>query len=105
MSDKISLIDSLIIIVYLAGILLIGIISVRLKKMTSDRYFLAGRGLNWILVGAGDSFTAILIAGMLNKMKLEDIHSAATNVAALVCSMHAATPKLPEHLLSQIERQ
>jgi SSS family solute:Na+ symporter len=26
--------------------------SVRLKKMTSDGYFLAGRGLNWIMVGA-----------------------------------------------------
>lgn len=56
-------------------------------------------------VGAGDSFTAILIAGMLNKMKLEDIHSAATNVAAFVCTMHGATPKLPKHLLNQIERQ
>jgi fructokinase len=56
-------------------------------------------------VGAGDSFTAILISGMLNKMKLEEIHSAATNVAAFVCTMHGATPKLPEHLLNQIDRQ
>ncbi|MBA7541355.1 Fructokinase [subsurface metagenome] len=54
-------------------------------------------------VGAGDSFTAILISGMLNKMKLEEIHSAATNVAAFVCTMHGATPKLPEHLLNQID--
>ena len=52
MSEKINLIDLSIIIIYLVGILVIGIMSVRLKKMTSDRYFLAGRGLNWILVGA-----------------------------------------------------
>ena len=52
MSEKISFIDSSIIIIYLVGILVIGIMSVRLKKMTSDGYFLAGRGLNWIMVGA-----------------------------------------------------
>lgn len=52
MSEKISLIDSSIIIIYLVGILVIGIMSVRLKKMTSDGYFLAGRGLNWVMVGA-----------------------------------------------------
>jgi SSS family solute:Na+ symporter len=52
MSENISLIDSSIIIIYLVGILVIGIMSVRLKKMTSDGYFLAGRGLNWIMVGA-----------------------------------------------------
>ncbi len=52
MYERISLIDSSIIIIYLLGILVIGVMSVRLKKMTSDGYFLAGRGLNWILVGA-----------------------------------------------------
>lgn len=52
MNSQISVIDASIIIIYLTGILLIGIMSVRLKKMTSDGYFLAGRGLNWILVGA-----------------------------------------------------
>jgi SSS family solute:Na+ symporter len=52
MSEKISFIDSSIIIIYLVGILVVGIMSVRLKKMTSDGYFLAGRGLNWVLVGA-----------------------------------------------------
>jgi len=52
MGEKIGFIDSSIIIVYLAGILIIGILSVRLKKMTSEGYFLAGRGLNWVLVGA-----------------------------------------------------
>ena len=52
MTEQISLIDLSIIIIYLIGILVIGIMSVRLKKMTSDGYFLAGRGLNWIMVGA-----------------------------------------------------
>ena len=52
MSDKISLLDSSIIILYLAGILVIGLMTVRKKKMTSEGYFLAGRGLNWVLVGA-----------------------------------------------------
>lgn len=45
-------IDAVIILVYLVGILTIGILSVNLKKMTRDGYFLAGRGLSWILVGA-----------------------------------------------------
>lgn len=52
MSESISLIDSSIIIFYLLGILIIGVRSVKLKKMTSDGYFLAGRSLNWIMVGA-----------------------------------------------------
>jgi SSS family solute:Na+ symporter len=52
MTEKISVIDLSIIVIYLIGILVIGIMSVRLKKMTSDGYFLAGRGLNWIMVGA-----------------------------------------------------
>jgi SSS family solute:Na+ symporter len=52
MKESISLIDSSIIIIYLIGILLIGVLSVRLKRMTSDGYFLAGRGLNWVMVGA-----------------------------------------------------
>lgn len=52
MNEKISLIDSSIIVIYLIGILMAGILAVRLKKMTSDGYFLAGRQLNWVLVGA-----------------------------------------------------
>jgi len=52
MTEQISIIDLSIIVIYLIGILVIGILSVRLKKMTSDGYFLAGRGLNWIMVGA-----------------------------------------------------
>ncbi len=50
--NSISTIDLTIIVVYLLGILVIGIWSGRSKKMTSERYFLAGRGLNWIVIGA-----------------------------------------------------
>ena len=49
---KIDTIDLIIIIVYIIGILFIGLWSVRKSKMTSDNYFLAGRGLKWLVVGA-----------------------------------------------------
>ena len=49
---KIDTPDLIIIIIYIIGILLIGLWSVRKSKMTSDNYFLAGRGLKWLIVGA-----------------------------------------------------
>jgi SSS family solute:Na+ symporter len=49
---KIDMIDLVIIIVYIIAILFIGLWSVRKSKMTSDNYFLAGRGLKWFVVGA-----------------------------------------------------
>ena len=49
---QISTIDIAIIAIYLIGILLIGVLSVGKKKMTSEGYFLAGRNLNWVMVGA-----------------------------------------------------
>ena len=52
MDLSIDTIDLVIIVVYLVGILMIGILSVRLRKMTSEGYFLAGRGLGWVMVGA-----------------------------------------------------
>ena len=52
MDLSIDTIDLTIIVVYMVGILLIGILSVRLRKMTSEGYFLAGRGLGWLMVGA-----------------------------------------------------
>ena len=52
MKGSLSLIDSVIILVYLVGILLAGVLSVKLKKMTSDGYFLASRGLKWPVIGA-----------------------------------------------------
>ena len=52
MDLSIATVDLIIIVVYLVGILLIGILSVRVRKMTSEGYFLAGRGLGWVMVGA-----------------------------------------------------
>ncbi len=46
-------------------------------------------------VGAGDSFTAALVMGLLLDMRLEDMHAAAAEVARYVCSCAGATPKLP----------
>ena len=49
---NISTIDLLIIVFYLGGILAIGVLSISRKKMDSNRYFLAGRSLNWAVIGA-----------------------------------------------------
>jgi SSS family solute:Na+ symporter len=49
---RIPVMDLIIIIVYLVGILIVGILSVRRMKLTSQEYFLAGRSLRWGVVGA-----------------------------------------------------
>jgi len=49
---SIPILDLVIIFVYLIGILLVGVWVVRKQKMDSDSYFLAGRSLNWAVVGA-----------------------------------------------------
>lgn len=50
--NKIGTIDMVIILIYIVGILAIGLFSVRKNKMTSSNYFLAGRSLKWLVVGA-----------------------------------------------------
>lgn len=45
-------IDLGIIILYLVGILALGILSTRNTNMTAVNYFLAGRSLNWVIIGA-----------------------------------------------------
>ena len=45
-------------------------------------------------VGAGDSFTAIFIAGILKGVPLKKIHNRATEIAAYVCTQKGATPRL-----------
>lgn len=45
-------------------------------------------------VGAGDAFTAVLIAGILNGMPLAEIHQKASDIAAFVCTRKGATPTL-----------
>jgi fructokinase len=46
-------------------------------------------------VGAGDSFTAAMVLGLLRKMDLDEINSIANEVARYVCSQPGATPALP----------
>ena len=52
MKLNIATLDLAIILVYLVGILIIGIVSTRRQNMSSENYFLAGRGLGWISIGA-----------------------------------------------------
>jgi len=52
-------------------------------------------------VGAGDSFTAAVVMGVLKEMPLPEVHQTANEVAAFVCSQSGATPALPENLLQR----
>lgn len=64
---KIGTADFIIIIVYIIGILAIGLYSVRKSKMTSSNYFLAGRSLKWLVVGAAlfaSNISTIHIVGL-----------------------------------------
>ena len=46
-------------------------------------------------VGAGDSFTAAMVLGLLHKMDLDEINGIANEVARYVCSQAGATPAMP----------
>jgi len=46
-------------------------------------------------VGAGDSFTAAMVMGLLRKMDLDEINTIANEVARYVCSQPGATPTMP----------
>ena len=50
--DSIQLLDLFVIIGYLLGIVLIGLLSVRQKNRTNEGYFLAGKSLPWAVIGA-----------------------------------------------------
>ena len=52
MELSIPILDLAIIVLYLLGILVVGLLSVRRMKLTSQGYFLAGRSLKWGMVGA-----------------------------------------------------
>jgi len=47
-----STLDLIISLAYLASIIVIGIISPRKKKTSSEGFFLAGRSLRWEMIGA-----------------------------------------------------
>lgn len=49
-------------------------------------------------VGAGDSFTAAFIAGILRGRTIEQAHRKAVEVSAYVCTQQGAMPKLPDNL-------
>lgn len=49
-------------------------------------------------VGAGDAFTAALIAGLLHSQPLSKLHARASRIAAYVCTQRGATPTLPESI-------
>ena len=51
-------------------------------------------------VGAGDSFTAAVVAGLLRGRSAHETLEHATRVAAYVCSQSGATPSLPVELIS-----
>jgi fructokinase len=53
-------------------------------------------------VGAGDAFTAVLVAGLLRGRSLDAIHEQAVAAAAFVCSRAGATPPLPASLVKAI---
>ena len=44
-------------------------------------------------VGAGDSFTAAIVAGLLSAQSLEDMHERAVKLSAFVCTQNGAMPK------------
>ncbi len=49
-------------------------------------------------VGAGDSFTASFIAGLLSGLPIGDAHRLAVETSAYVCTCHGAMPGLPSSL-------
>jgi fructokinase len=56
-------------------------------------------------VGAGDSFTAALVLGLLLKMDLDAINSIANDVAGYVCSQAGGTPELPAEFARKFDRE
>ena len=54
-------------------------------------------------VGAGDSFTAALVMGLLRKMDLDELNLLANDVARYVCSHTGATPALPLEFAKRFE--
>lgn len=54
-------------------------------------------------VGAGDSFTATVVMGLLKGWPLEAISTAANEVAAYVCSCDGAVPPMPDRLRAMFQ--
>ncbi len=54
-------------------------------------------------VGAGDSFTAAFISGLIKGLPIPEAHQLAVSVSAYVCTQHGAMPVLPAHLVNRIK--
>jgi fructokinase len=54
-------------------------------------------------VGAGDSFTAAMAAGIISGKKLQVTHQLAVDVSAYVCTQRGATPELPDKIKLEFE--
>ncbi|MCK4960443.1 MAG: carbohydrate kinase [Planctomycetes bacterium] len=55
-------------------------------------------------VGAGDSFTAMMVMGRLSGLRLDEINRLAGKTAAFVCTQDGAMPVLPAELIAELER-
>lgn len=53
-------------------------------------------------VGAGDSFTAGFLSGLLAGCSVAEAHRLAVDVSAYVCTQNGAMPRLPEELIQRI---
>ena len=53
-------------------------------------------------VGAGDSFTATFITGILKGKDVSEVHKHAVEVSAYVCTQNGAMPELPPYLREQL---
>jgi fructokinase len=50
-------------------------------------------------IGAGDAFTAALVAGLLRGFSLETVHAQSAELAAYVCSQSGAMPPVPPQIM------
>lgn len=53
-------------------------------------------------IGAGDSFTAAFLAGLLHGLPLREVHRLAVDVSAYVCTQYGAMPALPDELVRRL---
>lgn len=53
-------------------------------------------------VGAGDSFTAVLVTSLLQGRDIATAHALAVEVAAFVCTRHGAINSLPAEIISKL---
>lgn len=53
-------------------------------------------------VGAGDSFTAAFVSGILSGLDIRQAHLLAVDTSAYVCTMDGAMPRLPESLTGRV---